>query len=459
MKLTSHKTNHPLRGLLSKDNPLAAMGDKSISHRALMFASMARGTSRISGLLESEDTHRTQRAMEAVGVDIKKEGQDYVVTSAGFLSFRQPQAPLDMGNSGTSARLLMGLLAGTGHPIKFFGDSSLSKRPMGRVIDPLSNMGVVFDNPDHKFLPLAFRGQPPLLPLDYTLPVASAQIKSAILLAGLSAIGQTTIWEKEISRDHTERMLAHFGVEVRETLRENLRGITIEGGVPVLDNITAKNINIPRDISSVAFLLVAASIIPDSDITIENVGLNPTRDGILETLLEMGADIKIEFDSFAKGSEPHGTVKVKYAPLRGVTTPPERAARMIDEYPILAMAAAVAHGTSLFQGLSELRVKESDRLNAIATGLAGAGLTVKTGEDWIEITGKGLHGAASKTSSSTISGGNMIHSNLDHRIAMSFYILGLIAEQPIVIDDASAIATSFPHFLPLINHLLEPKNK
>ncbi|MDI9314267.1 MAG: 3-phosphoshikimate 1-carboxyvinyltransferase [Hydrotalea sp.] len=450
MKLISQRDangeKNGLRGTLGKNDKAASMGDKSISHRALMFAGMARGTSRITGLLESEDTQRTQKTMAAMGVMVKKDGDDYLVESPGFLALRQPKEPLDMGNSGTSARLLMGMLSGTGHHVSMFGDESLSKRPMKRVIGPLSNMGVEFTGSDNalpNFLPLSFRGRPPLIPLDYTLPVASAQIKSAILLAGLSAMGDTTVWEHNISRDHTERMLALFGVPLRETIKDNLRGVTIGGGTAVLEKITGKNINVPRDISSVAFLLVAASILPDSDLTIENVGLNPTRDGIIETLLEMGAAITIDYDGFAAGGEPTGTIRVKSAALQGITTPPDRAPRMIDEYPILSIAAACATGVSLFQGLEELRVKESNRLAAIATGLSGAGVAVKTGDDWLEITGQ-----------KNIRGGNVIATNLDHRIAMSFYILGLVCQEAITIDDDRSIATSFPNFLSLMSRLL-----
>ena len=442
MKLISQPATTGIKGHLQKNDKAAAMGDKSISHRALMFAGIARGTSRISCLLESEDTQRTQRSMASMGVDIKKDVDDYVINSPGFLSLRQPTEKLDMGNSGTSTRLLMGLLAGTGHRIDLFGDASLSARPMKRVIDPLTNMGVEFTAGDNGFLPLSFRGRPPLIPIDYTLPVASAQIKSAILLAGLSAIGDTTVWEKNISRDHTERMLALFGVTLQGATRDNMRGITINGGTATLEKITGRSINVPRDISSVAFLLVAASIMPSSDLIIENVGLNPTRDGIIETLLEMGADIKIDYDGFAAGSEPTGTIHVKSAALRAVTTPANRAPRMIDEYPILAMAAARAQGVSLFQGLEELRVKESNRLAAIATGLAAAGVLVKNGDDWLKITGD-----------DNTQGGNVINSNLDHRIAMSFYILGLVCQNPITIDDGRSIATSFPNFLPLMTRL------
>ncbi|MGI9461784.1 MAG: 3-phosphoshikimate 1-carboxyvinyltransferase [Alphaproteobacteria bacterium] len=443
MKIVSRKATRGLIGHLQKNDQQAAMGDKSISHRALMFASMARGVSRINGLLESEDTLRTQTSMKALGIDIKKNNGDYIIDSAGFLSFRQPSEALNMGNSGTSARLLIGLLSGSGYQIKMFGDPSLSKRPIDRIMTPLSNMGVIFHAHKNNFLPLSFFGQPPLLPIDYTLPIASAQIKSAILLAGLSALGETTIWEKDISRDHSERMLSYLGVDIHRTTKDKYQAITIKGGTATLENIIAKDITIPRDISSVAFLLVAASIIPNSDLIIDNVGLNPTRDGVIETLLEMGADITITYDSFSKDSEPTGRLHIKSAELQAVKTDASRAPRMIDEYPILAMAAAVAKGVSLFQGLKELRVKESDRLAAIANGLSAIGVAVKTGNDWLEITG-----------GKKIIGNHTITTNLDHRIAMSFYILGLIADKPITIDDDSAIATSFPNFLPLMKRLL-----
>lgn len=446
LPLVSQRALAGLRGVLAANDPTAAMGDKSISHRALMLAGIAHGRTRISGLLVSEDTERTHHALTAAGVTIHTDGTDYVIDGVGLPALRQPRTMLNMGNSGTSARLLIGLLGGTGHEIKMTGDASLIKRPMKRVITPLSQMGIGFTARDDNFLPLTLRGQRPLLPIDYTLPVASAQVKSAILLAGLSAMGKTTVREKNISRDHSERMLAHFGYEVEETMADGLRAVSIigNGGGNNGRALRAKDIAVPRDISSVAFLLVAASLVDGSDITIANVGVNPTRDGVIETLLEMGADISVDYDAMTvKGGEPTATIRVRHATLKGTTTPAARAPRMIDEYPIVAMAAACAHGTSVFHGLDELTVKESNRLTAIAQGLQQAGVAaVKTGSNWLEISGQ-----------KTIKGGTTIAANLDHRIAMSFFVLGLVSRDPITIDDASSINTSFPQFLPLLKKL------
>lgn len=442
------------------------MADKSISHRALMLSTIAQGISQIDGLLESEDVLATKNALINMGADItqKPEG-GYQVRGAGLPALLQPKQILNLGNSGTSARLLMGLLSGTGHQIVMTGDASLNQRPMQRVIEPLKQMGVEFsartNQTEGDFLPVTFRGRPPLIPIDYRLPMPSAQVKSAILLAGLSALGKTIIRQPEICRDHTERMLQHYGADLTIESKASEKVIILRGLIESATSLKACNLTIPRDISSVAFPLVAAIITRDSHIVIDNVGINPTRDGLLETLLQMGADITITTSYQNKQNtngekkylgEPTAELTIRHGPLKAITTPANIAPRMIDEYPILAIAAATAHGVSVFQGLKELKIKESDRLNAIASGLSQAGVLVKTGADWLEITGHGI-GTGYTNSNKAIRGGTTITTALDHRIAMSFLILGLITEKPIIIDNAASIATSFPDFLPLMQFL------
>lgn len=411
-------------------------GDKSISHRSLMFGALAIGETKIEGLLEGEDVLATAKAMQALGAEIVKSEEGlWRVRGRGVGGLVEPGDILDLGNAGTATRLLMGLVS-TQKMLTFMtGDASLRRRPMGRVIDPLRKMGAEFLSREGK-LPLLVQGTNKGMPIDYTLPVPSAQVKSAILLAGLNCPGVTIVREVEPTRDHTENMLRHFGAEVN-IVKENGRLAISLHGQPELKG---RDIRIPGDISSAAFPLVAASLIAGSELRLLNIGLNPYRTGILDSLLEMGADILIE-NQREEGGEPVGDLLVKSAELKGVEIPPERAPSMIDEYPIIAIAASCASGKTIMTGLKELRVKESDRLAAMAKGLALSGVEVEEGPDWLIVHGKGR----------PPEGGASIEVNLDHRIAMSFLVLGMVTEQAMNIDDASAIMTSFPDFVDLMN--------
>lgn len=414
-------------------------GDKSVSHRALILGASAVGETRIRNLLEAEDVLATAAAMRRLGATVERHGEDWSVYGRGVGGLAEPATVLDMGNSGTGARLVMGLVAS--HPfISFFsGDASLSARPMGRVMDPLSLMGASFWSRSEGRLPLAVQGAEDPLPIVYTLPVASAQVKSAILLAGLNAPGETTVIEPHPTRDHTERMLAHFGAPVRtEGTAEGGRRITLTGQ----PEISGCDVVVPGDISSAAFPLVAAILTPKSRITVCGVGLNPLRAGLLETLAEMGARLET-LDHRTESGEPVADVKVETSELTGVEIPPQRVPAMIDEFPILAVAAACAAGTTRMHGLGELRVKESDRLAAIAEGLAACGVVTETGPDWLVIHGGG----------GPPPGGGIVNANMDHRIAMAFLVLGMVSQNPVEVDDGSSIATSFPEFVPLMNDL------
>ncbi len=424
---------------------IAVPGDKSISHRALMFGGIAVGETVIEGLLEGEDVLCTAAAMEQMGVQVIRPdapGGTWRVYGRGVGGLSEPANVLDMGNSGTAARLLMGLVAA--HPFTSFftGDASLNSRPMSRVCKPLSQMGVGFQTRSDGRMPLAVIGSDQLAPIEYTLPVASAQVKSAVLLAGLNTMGRTTVIEPQPTRDHTERMLLHFGAEV-ETLEtdDGGRRITLTGQ----PELTGQNIVVPGDVSSAAFPLVAGLIVPGSDLTVTGVGLNPLRTGLIETLKEMGASLVLENERLEAG-EPIADIRVSHGALKGVEVPPERAPSMIDEYPVLAMAAACAEGPTRMTGLGELRVKESDRLDAVARGLEACGVTIEEGEDWLVVHGLGGSGAKPR-------GGAEVPVHLDHRIAMSFLVLGMAAEQPVSVDDAAPIATSFPGFADLMNGL------
>lgn len=411
-------------------------GDKSISHRAVMFAGLAEGTTRIEGLLRGEDVEATLRALTAMGAKSWFEGETLVIEGVGAKGLSQPSTPLDMGNSGTTTRLLMGII--TGHPItvSMVGDASLSKRPMGRVITPLSSMGAVIEANDSK-LPLTLTGSKNPTPIEYVLPVASAQVKSALLLAGLRANGTTRVTEKEPTRDHTERMLKGFGVDVR--VEEQTIAIT----GPAILTAPKDPIIVPADPSSAAFPMVAGCLAENGQVVLKGVLLNPTRTGLLQTLLDMGANIIVENQQLVAGEQVGDLVVTGGAPLKGVHVPAARAPSMIDEYPVLSMAAACAKGTSRFEGIGELRVKESDRLEAVATGLRQCGVTVRTGSDWMEIDG--VNGAPK--------GGATVATLLDHRLAMSFLVLGMRTATPVTVDDISPIATSFPSFLPLMQGL------
>ncbi len=426
----------PLRGNVT------VPGDKSISHRSLMFAGLAVGESRIEGLLEGEDVLATAAAMRAMGATIERDADGiWHVSGVGVGGLLQPQTALEMGNSGTSTRLLMGLVAS--HPITatFTGDASLSKRPMGRVIDPLSAMGAEFTSSPGGRLPLTMRGLCPAVPIDYTLPVASAQVKSAVLLAGLNTPGITRVIEPVPTRDHSERMLRGFGAEL--TVEETAQGrvIAIRGEA----ELKPQQITVPGDPSSAAFWMVAASIVPGSDIVIANVGLNPTRTGIITALKMMGADIT-ELNAREVGGEPVADLQVRHAPLTAIEVPPDLAPSMIDEYPVLFVAAAFASGRTVARGAEELRVKESDRIAAMVAALEPNGVKLEEFEDGLAIHGNG---------GEFLRGGAQIASKLDHRIAMSMAVAGLGARDAVTIDDASPVATSYPGFFPTLDRLTD----
>lgn len=415
-------------------------GDKSISHRSLMLGALALGETVIEGLLEGEDVLATAAAMRAMGAVVES-GADglWRVNGVGVGGLLQPQTALDMGNSGTSTRLLMGLVASHAITATFTGDASLSKRPMGRVTEPLSLMGARFETSPGGRLPLTMTGLCPAVPIRYVLPVASAQVKSAILLAGLNAPGITTVVEKEATRDHSERMLRGFGATV--TVEEGAEGrvISITGEA----ELTGQRITVPGDPSSAAFPMVAVLIVPGSDVTIENVGINPTRAGLITALQAMGASITL-LNERTVGGEPVADLHVKASALKGIEVPTEIAPSMIDEYPILFIAAALAEGRTVARGLEELRVKESDRIAVMANGLKACGVEVEELPDGIIIHGRG---------GEKVPGGATVASHLDHRIAMSFAVLGLVAQQPVTVDDARPIATSFPDFVSLMTGL------
>jgi 3-phosphoshikimate 1-carboxyvinyltransferase len=417
-----------------------APGDKSISHRSLMFGALALGETKISGLLEGEDVLATAAALRALGAEVEHQGPGlWRVRGFGVGGGRELGNILDLGNSGTSARLLSGIMAS--HPFTSFmtGDASLRSRPMQRVIEPLSRMGARFYGREGGRMPLAIIGTDEMVPIEYRLPVASAQVKSAILLAGLNTAGETTVIEPEATRDHTERMLRHFGAEVRVAPAEGGgKRITVVGW----PELRGRDIVVPGDPSSAAFIVVAAAIRPGSDVTVENVGVNPLRAGLYETLREMGANIAFE-NARELGGELVADLHVRGGGLKGVEVPAHRAPSMIDEYPILAMAAACAEGSTHMLGLAELRAKESDRLASVAAGLAANGVRHEMGADSLVVHGTGAAPA----------GGGLVKTHLDHRIAMSFLMLGLAAREPVSIDDGSPIDTSFPGFAGLINGL------
>jgi 3-phosphoshikimate 1-carboxyvinyltransferase len=410
-------------------------GDKSISHRALMLGAVATGATRVVGLLEGEDVLGTAAALRLLGAAIDRASDGvWHVRGRGTGGLVEPDDVLDLGNSGTSARLLMGLMAGHDMSVFLTGDASLRRRPMARVIAPLERMGAAFEARAGGRLPLMLRGAALPVPIRYTLPVASAQVKSAILLAALNAPGTTTVIEPEPTRDHSERMLRYLGamVDVRDT--QEGREIALAG----CPELVGRPITVPADPSSAAFPLVAALTVPDSAVTMRGVGLNPLRVGLFHTLHEMGAALDIE-NLREDGGEAVADLTARFSPLRGVTVPPERAPAMIDEYPILAVAAAHATGTTQMQGLAELRVKESDRLAAVAAGLERCGVRCRMGEDWLEVEGCG--GAPPGPDP-----GAAIETHMDHRIAMSFLVLGLGARRTVTVDDGAFIDTSFPGF-------------
>jgi 3-phosphoshikimate 1-carboxyvinyltransferase len=422
--LSSHRSG-PLAGRMR------VPGDKSISHRALMLGAVSLGETVIEGLLEADDVLGTAAAMRMLGAHVEK-GADgrWRVNGLGIGGLLEPTGVIDFGNAGTGVRLTMGLVAAQPIAVTFTGDASLVKRPMGRVLDPLRAMGVEVIARSGERLPLTMRGATTPIPTTYRVPVPSAQVKSAVLLAGLGTAGVTTVIEPVFTRDHTERMLAGFGADISvETGADGVRTIRLEGR----PELRGRAVTVPSDPSSAAFPIVAATVVPGSDVTVEGVLMNPARTGLIETLLEMGADISVVGER-ETGGERLADLRVRAAGLKGVTVPAARAPSMIDEYPILAVAAAVAEGETRMEGLEEMRVKESDRLAAVAAGLKANGVDCTEGHDWLVVRG------------GPVPGGGTVTTHLDHRIAMSFLVMGMVSRAPVTVDDAAMIATSFPTF-------------
>jgi 3-phosphoshikimate 1-carboxyvinyltransferase len=417
--------------------------DKSISHRALILGGVASGETRIAGLPEGEDVLHTAKAMQAMGARIRQVGGEWIVNGTGNGTLLAPEVQLDFGNTVIGAPLIMGLAGVYDFDSVFISEASLSRRPMGRVLDPLRRMGVQVKATEGDQLPVMLRGPETPTPIRYMLPVASAQVKSAILLAGLNIPGVTTVIEPVITRDHTERMLAGFGADLSiETDRDGTRTIRLQGRARLL----GQTIEVPGDPCSAAFPLVAALLVPGSDITLSNVLMNPTRTGLILALQEMGADIEIQNSRLA-GGEDVADLRVRHSELTGISVPAERAPSMMDEYPVLAVAAAFARGRTVMHGLQGLRFRESDRLSALVEGLKLNGVECEEGRDWLSVTGrpdgKGFGNA----------GLEQVATHLDHLIAMSFLVMGLASEHPVGIDDSSMIATSFPQFMDLMKSL------
>lgn len=432
--MTSRKSG-PLKGVAN------VPGDKSISHRSLILGAMAIGETRIEGLLEGQDVLDTAKAMRSFGATVTDHGGgNWSVQGVGVGGFCEPETVIDCGNSGTGVRLLMGAMST--HPISatFTGDGSLNKRPMARVTDPIALFGAEAHGRTGGRLPMTIHGAKHPVPVHYTVPVPSAQVKSAVLLAGLNAPGKTVIIEPEATRDHTERMLAGFGAEITVEDSPEGRVITLTGQ----PELNPQNITVPRDPSSAAFPVCAALICEGSDVLVPNIGLNPTRAGLFTTLREMGANLRYENERI-EGGEPVADLRARFSPnMVGIEVPPERAASMIDEYPVLSVIAAFASGKTVMRGVKELRVKESDRIEAMATGLRANGVEVEDGEDWWIVSGQG---------SDAVRGGGLCGTYLDHRIAMSFVIMGMASKDPVKIDDGSPIVTSFPIFEELMTGL------
>ncbi len=432
-----------VRAVSRKADPLVGEvqvpGDKSISHRAVMLGACAVGETRVRGLLDSADVLATVAAMRRLGADIVQAGTEWTIHGRGVGGLSEASQVVDMGNSGTSTRLAIGLVAAHPFTTVFTGDASLRRRPMRRIIDPLSRMGATFAARTGDLLPVTVHGRDDLVPITYRLPVASAQIKSAILLAGLNTAGTTTVIEPEPTRDHTERMLRRFGATVHvEAADAGERAISLVGR----PELAGCAIDVPADVSSAAFLIVAALLVPGSSLRIIGVGDNPLRTALLPVLRAMGGDI-VQRDQRVVGGEPIADIEVKASELRGIDVPPDLVPGLIDEFPILAVAAACAAGDTRLNGLAELRVKESDRLAAMARGLAACGVPIEEGPDWLRLRGTGTPPA----------GGAAIAVALDHRIAMAFLVLGAVTGAPVTIDDASTIATSFPGFVDIARGL------
>ena len=429
--LTARRPAAPLAGRIR------VPGDKSISHRALMFGALAVGETRIDGLLEGEDVLRTATAMRALGASVVQDGAVWRVAGRGIGGLAEPTDVLDMGNSGTAARLLAGMLASHDLFAVMTGDASLRGRPMRRVTEPLSLCGAQFSAREGGRLPLAIRGACDAMPIHYRVPVASAQVKSAILLAGLNAPGHTVVEEAAATRDHTEAMLRHFGAEVTVAVEGAGRVITLAGQ----PELRARDVVVPGDPSSAAFPIAAALLVPGSAVTITGLGLNPLRTGLLDTLREMGADLVVTGER-REGGETVGDLTVRHGALRGIDVPPGRAPAMIDEYPILAVIAACASGTTRMRGLGELRVKESDRLVLTAAMVQAAGATVSIEGDDLVVEGRPC-----------LAGGCTVTTHMDHRLAMSALVMGLATQAPVAVDDAAFIETSFPGFAALMRGL------
>jgi 3-phosphoshikimate 1-carboxyvinyltransferase len=424
-----------------KSGPLKGVaevpGDKSISHRSLILGALAVGETRVTGLLEGQDVLDTAAAMRAFGAEVIQHGPgEWSVHGVGVGGFAEPDQVIDCGNSGTGVRLIMGCMATSPITATFTGDSSLRKRPMGRVTDPLALFGArAYGRQDGK-LPMTVVGARDPVPVRYTVPMPSAQVKSAVLLAGLNASGQTVVIEKEPTRDHSERMLRGFGAEVVVDDTPEGRIITLTGQ----PELRPQTVAVPRDPSSAAFPVCAALIVDGSDILVPGVSQNTTRNGLYLTLVEMGADIEFQ-NPREEGGEPVADLRVRFSDLKGIEVPPERAASMIDEYPILSVVAACANGTTVMRGVKELRVKESDRIDAMARGLEACGVRVEEDEDTLIVHGMGAGG---------VPGGATCATHIDHRIAMAFLVLGLASKKPVSVDDGSPIATSFPVFETLL---------
>ena len=416
-------------------------GDKSISHRSLILGALSVGETKISGLLEGQDVLDTAKAMRAFGAEVTDLGEgNWSVHGVGVGGFAEPENIIDCGNSGTGVRLIMGVMATSPITATFTGDASLNGRPMARVIDPLSEFGCQSVGRKGGRLPMTLVGAADPVPVRYVVPVPSAQVKSAVLFAGLNAPGKTVVIEKEATRDHTERMLAGFGAEITIEVTDEGRVITLTGQ----PELKPQTIAVPRDPSSAAFPVCAAIIVPGSDVLVPGIGLNPTRAGLFTTLREMGADLTYENER-EEGGEPVADLRARFSPdLHGIEVPVERAASMIDEYPVLSVVASFASGKTHMPGVKELRVKESDRIDAMATGLRANGVDVDEGPDWWSVHGLG-HG--------NVKGGATCVSHLDHRIAMSFMIMGMAASNPVSLDDGGPIATSFPIFEGLMGGL------
>lgn len=401
-----------------------------------MLGALATGITRISGLLEAEDVINTARAVTALGAAAEKTGDGWHVKGRGVGGLKQPDGPLDFGNSGTGTRLMMGIVAAHDITVTMQGDASLSRRPMSRVLTPLRQMGLqTLEAKDT--LPLTVRGSARLIPIVYELPVASAQVKSAVLLAGLGAAGETTVIETEATRDHSERMLRYFGANVSTREVDGKTHITVKGDA----ELSARHVAVPGDPSSAAFLLAAALVVPGSDVTVQGVLVNPTRTGLYVTLREMGADLEF-LNAREEGGEPIADIRARFSELKGVQVPAERAPSMIDEYPVLAAIAGFAKGETRMEGLSELKVKESDRLAATAAGLLANGVVARADGDKLIVEGSGK-----------VPGGGLVETHLDHRIAMAFLTMGLASEAPVAVDDTAMIATSFPEFRGLMEPL------